>query len=106
MFSRKMAGKFHCDDTVGFSCKNEWRLSSLWLNTANHRVLPWTLLRIDVPSAILDAMRLDKSECLVGFGAVSLMLVIDVSALFHVLTVDTQSSISVRFLEFNNSLIT
>ena len=101
-----MVGMFYFYDTVGLSCKNEWRLSSLWLNVADHRVLPWTLLRIDVPSAILSAMRQGKSECLGAFGAVSLMLVIDVSALFHVLTVDTQSSISGRFLEFNNSLIT
>ena len=100
-----MVGMFYFYDTVGLSCKNEWRLSSLWLNVADHRVLPWTLLRIDVPSAILSAMRQGKSECLGAFGAVSLMLVIDVSALFHVLTVDTQSSISGRFLEFNNSLI-
>ena len=100
-----MVGMFYFYDTVGLSCKNEWRLSSLWLNVADHRVLPWTLLRIDVPSAILSAMRQGKSECLGAFGAVSLMLVIDVSALFHVSTVDTQNSISGRFLEFNNSLI-
>ena len=40
-----------------------------------------------------------------GVGAVFLMLVIDVSALFHASTVDTQNSISGRFLEFNNFLI-
>ena len=62
-----MVGMFYFYDTVGLSCKNEWRLSSLWLNTADHRVLLWTLLRIDVPSAILSAMRQGKSECLGGF---------------------------------------
>ena len=64
---------------------------------------PKKLLLIDVPSVVVFTMRLGKSGCLVASGAVFSMLGIDVSTLFHVGTVDIQSSTNALFQGLNSS---